>query len=144
MIYNVGCELSIYCLAQIIDRMQNSEKYKNFGFRINTGRRGGVLVENKFNNSKLNLCKSIYDSWPFIPDNEISHLYKEKNVFVRWGLKSHTVTSFRIDNFEKLVQMDTENIELVLRHIKLFAYFSTWNRNIRYDFSSKKREICIF
>jgi len=144
MIYDIGCPLSISQLAQIIDRMQNSEQYRKHAFRMNTGRKGGVLIEDKLNRFKVNLCKSIYDSWPFIPDNELSHLYKEKNVLVRWGLQSHTVTSVRIDNFEELVQAETTIIELLLRHIKIYAYFCTWNRNILHNNSSKKYELCIF
>ena len=62
MIYDIGCPLSISQLAQIIDRMQNSEQYRKLAFSMNTGRKGGVLVENKLNRFKVNLCKSIYDS----------------------------------------------------------------------------------
>jgi len=144
MIYNVGCELSISCLAQIMDRMQDSEQYKNYVFSMNTGRKGGIVIQNKFDNFKVNVRKSIYDSWPFIPDNKISHLYQENDVFLRWGLNLHTITSFRIDDFENLIQIEIDNIELVLRHIKLFAYFSNWCKRVLNDNLQKKNEIYIF
>ena len=122
MISHIGCGLSISKLAEILDRMQKSDQYSNLKFQVRGGRKGYVLVENGPTNPSLRLEKSIYDIWPFIPDNNLDQLYKDTTVCRRWGLDIDCLQSFTIRD----ITQETSNMMSILQHIKNFAYFSSW------------------
>jgi len=130
MIFHLGCELSISKLAEIMDRIQNSDQHKHLSCRMQGGRKGCVLFENSTNNQVLRLGKSIYDSWPFIPDNNIDQLYTDTPVCRRWGLHVHCVQSFNIKNVDEKSESERTEITSILQRVNLFAFFSEWKYNL--------------
>jgi hypothetical protein len=130
MISHIGCELSISKLAQILDRMQKSDQYSDLTFQLRGGRKGYILVENERTNQSLHFEKSIYDTWPFIPDNNLDQLYKDAAVCRRWGLDIHFLQSFMIKDIAQKSTLETSNMMSILEHIKKFAFFSIWKNGM--------------
>jgi len=130
MIFHIGCELSISELAEIMGRIQKSDKHTNLTCRIQGGRKGCVLIDNSTNHQVLRLEKSIYDSWPFIPDNNIDQLYTDTPVSRRWGLDVHCLQSFNIKKLDQKSESERTEIMSILQHVKLFAFFSEWKYNL--------------
>jgi hypothetical protein len=130
MIFHIGCELSISKLAEILDRMQKLDQYSHLKIQVRGGRKGYVLIENRPMNLSLRLEKSIHDTWPFIPDNNIDQLYKNAAVCRRWGLDIHFMQSFTIRDITHQSTHENSNMISILRHIKTFAYFSVWKHSV--------------
>lgn len=130
MIFDIGCELSISKLAEIMDRIQKSDKHKHLSCRIQGGRKGCVVLENSTNRQLLRLERSIYDSWPFIPDNNIDQLYTDTPVCRRWGLDVHSLQSFNIKNIDEKSESERTEIMSIIQHVNLFAFFSEWKYNL--------------
>jgi len=96
MIFYLGCGLSIVKLAEILAKMQCSGPFSDCVFFIAAGRNGGVCVKTRGGEVLVHLEKSVFDSWPFIPDHTLHQLHTDLEMSQRWGLHVHTLKSFKV------------------------------------------------
>ena len=131
MIFQLGCELRIVDLAQVLCRMQVSDKFQEFVFRICAGRYGGVCVEDASGTVLVTLQKGLLDSWPFVPDHTLQQLHTDSKVCKRWGLDKHVLTCFKVVDAENRSPMEWDRICNIVQHIQLGAAFSAIRAHAR-------------
>ena len=131
MIFHLGCGLSIVKLAEILNKMQCSGPFSDCVFYIAAGRNGGVCVKTQGGGVLVTLEKSVFDSWPFIPDHTLHQLHTDLAMSKRWGLHIHALKSFKVVSVSEKSEVDSKKIKQILQHLQTFAVFSEFRAIVR-------------
>jgi len=141
MIFYLGFGLSIIKLTEILNKMQCSGPFSDCVFYIDAGWNGGVCVRTQGGEVFVNLEKSVFDSWPFIPDHTLYHLHTNLEISKRWGLDIHTLKSFKVVSVSEKSEVDKKKMKQILQHLQTFAVFSEFRVIVRK--TRRNAEMCV-